>query len=131
MDRAPDSPSLGDLLSQLSRETATLVRQEVTLARTELTQNLARVGRHTSLIAAGAAIMYGGLLAVIAGVVLALIRAGLNPWLAAIVAGASILLFGYLLMQSGINAVRNDRVTPETTVATMKENAAWAKNQMR
>ncbi len=131
MERTTDNRTLGDLLSELSHETATLVRQEVALARSELTQSLARVGRHTSLIAAGAAIMYGGLLAIVAAIVLILMRAGLNPWLAALVAGVAILVLGYLLMQSGLSALRKDRVTPEATVQTLKENAAWAKNQMR
>src|SRR5581483_2074470 len=102
MERTTDNRTLGDLLSELSHETATLVRQEVALARSELTQSLARVGRHTSLIAAGAAIMYGGLLAIVAAIVLILMRAGLNPWLAALVAGVAILVLGYLLMQSGL-----------------------------
>ena len=69
MDRAVDTRSLGELLTELSRETATLVRQEVALARTELTRNVARVQRHAMLIVAGGVIAYAGLLAIVAALV--------------------------------------------------------------
>jgi xanthine/uracil permease len=131
MDRVTDNRSLGDLLSDLSRETATLVHQEVALARSELTRNVARVGRHAAMIAVGGALAYAGVLAVVSAMVLVLIRAGLTPWLAAVIAGVVILVVGYALVQMGLSALRRDPVAPEATVETMKENAAWAKNQMR
>jgi xanthine/uracil permease len=131
MDRVTDNRSLGDLLSDLSRETATLVHQEVALARSELTRNVARVGRHAAMIAVGGALAYAGVLALVSAIVLALVRAGLTPWLAAVIAGVVILVVGYALVQMGLSALRRDPVAPEATVETMKENAAWAKNQMR
>jgi type IV secretory pathway TrbD component len=117
MDRAADTRSLGDLLSELSQETATLVRQEVALARAELTRHVARMQRHAVLIVAGGVIAYAGILAVVAALVLVLIRLGLTPWLAALVAGVS--------------GLKRDPITLEQTVDTLKENAQWAKNQVR
>ena len=131
MDRAVDNRSLGDLLSELSRETATLVRQEVALARTELTRNVARVQRHAALIVAGGVIAYSGLLAIVAAIVLGLIRLGVTPWLAALVAGIGVAILGYMLLQQGLSGLKRDPLTPEQTIDTMKENAQWAKNQVR
>jgi hypothetical protein len=131
MEKITDTRSLGDLLSELSRETATLVRQEVALARSELTRNLARLGRHAALIVGGAGLAYAGLLALVASLVLGLVRAGLEPWLAALLGGVGILMVGYVLVQSGLTALRRDRITPETTVESLKESAEWAKNQVR
>jgi hypothetical protein len=131
MDKTTDTRTIGELLSELSRETATLVRQEVALARSELTRNLARIGRHTTLIAGGALLAYAGLLAIVASIVLGLVQTGLAPWLAALVTGGGILLVGYLLMHAGLSALSRDQVTPQTTVDTLKENAEWAKNQVR
>lgn len=131
MNRVPDERSLGELMSELSRETATLVRQEMALARSELTQNAARAGRHAGAIAGGGALAYAGALAIVAAIVLLLIRAGLAPWVAALVGGAVILGVGYALIQYGLTALRRDPLTPAGTVETLKENAQWAKNQMR
>jgi hypothetical protein len=131
MDRAVDTRSLGELLTELSRETATLVRQEVALARTELTSNVARVRRHAVLIVAGGVIAYAGLLAIVAALVLVLIRLGVTPWLAALGAGIGVAVLGYVLLQQGLAGLKRDPITPEQTVDTMKENAQWAKNQVR
>jgi hypothetical protein len=130
-ERVADNRSLGELLSDLSRETATLIRQEVTLARSELTYSVARVGRHAALIIGGGAIAYAGVLAIVAALVLALIRLGITPWAAALVGGIAVLTLGYLLAQRGLTALRRDQLTPAQTVETMRENAAWAKNQLR
>jgi hypothetical protein len=131
MDRVADNRSLGELLSELSRETATLLRQEVALARSELTRSLARVGRHAALIVGGGALAYAGVLAIIAGIVLVLVRAGMAPWAAALLAGIGVLVLGYMLVQQGLAALRRDQLTPVATIDTMKETAEWAKNQLR
>jgi hypothetical protein len=131
MDRVSDNRSLGELFSELSRETATLIRQEAELARTEVTASVARIGRHATLIAGGGAIAYGGLLALVAALVLGLVRMGLPAWAAALVGGIIVLAIGGLLIQRGLAALRHDQLTPTKTVETMKENAAWAKNQLR
>jgi hypothetical protein len=60
--RAPSSPktdseqraasaSLGDLLSEVSRDVSTLMRQEVELAKAELRQSTARAGKGAGLFA--------------------------------------------------------------------------------
>jgi hypothetical protein len=131
MDRVADQRSIGDLLSELSRETATLVRQEVALARTELTRSVARVQRHAVLIVAGGALAYAGMLSLVAALVLALVRFGVAPWLAALVAGLGVVALGYALLQQGLAGLKRDPITLDQTVDTMKENAQWAKNQVR
>jgi hypothetical protein len=129
-DPLADNRSLGELLSDLTRETATLIRQEIALARSELTQSATRLGRHAALIVGGGAIAYAGVLTIVAAFVLVLVRLGLAPWAAALVGGIAVLTVGYLLVQRGLTALRSDRLTPAQTVETMKENAAWAKNQL-
>jgi xanthine/uracil permease len=131
MDNVADNRSLGELLSELSRETATLVRQEIALGKSEVSRNLARVGRHAAMIAGGAAFSYAGLLAIVAAIVLGMVQAGVAPWLAALLTGIVIVIIGYALVQSGLTALKRDQVVPETTVETLKEDAQWAKNQVR
>ena len=61
-----DDCSLGELFAELARETTTLVRQEVELARTELSQQVTRVARDAAALLAGGAVVYAGILAIIA-----------------------------------------------------------------
>jgi len=70
-DRADDR-SLGDLLSQLSRETAQLVRKEMELATTEMTAKAKRAGLQVGVAAMGGALAHAGLLMLLAALVLGL-----------------------------------------------------------
>ena len=72
MEPRKDDKSLGELFSELSRDTAELVRKEVQLARTELTARASRVGRHVVYIAIGGFIAYAGVLALVAALVIVL-----------------------------------------------------------
>ena len=67
--------SLGELFSDLSQQTADLIRQEMRLAKAELSEKAADVGRHAMMIGAGVA--FG--LAAIVGAMLGLRRLGLEP----------------------------------------------------
>jgi hypothetical protein len=124
-----DDRSLGELFSELSRETTTLVRQEVDLAKTELTHKASEVGKDVGFIAAGALVAYAGLLALVATVIIALAQLGVTWWLAALIVGVVVLAIGGVLVQSGISALRNANLAPKQTMQSIQEDAQWAKNQ--
>ena len=48
-----DDRSLGELFSELTQETRTLVRQEVDLAKSEMSQKASRLGKDIGFLAAG------------------------------------------------------------------------------
>ena len=87
MEPRKDDKSLGELFSELSRDTAELVRKEVELARTELTARASRVGRHVVYIAIGGFIAYAGVLALVAALVIVLEVVGLTWWASALIVG--------------------------------------------
>lgn len=123
--------SLGELFSQLSQETTTLVHQEVELAKTELTHKAARLGKDVGFLVAGGAVGYAGLLALIATIVLALGQGGMPWWLSALVVGLIVAGIGGALLWKGLNNLKRERITPEETIETLKEDAAWAKEQTK
>ncbi len=123
--------SLGELFSQLSQETTTLVHQEVELAKTELTHKAARLGKDVGFLVAGGAVGYAGLLALIATIVLALGQAGMPWWLSALVVSLIVAGIGGALVWKGLNNLKRERITPEETIETLKEDAAWAKEQTK
>ncbi len=125
-----DDRSLGELLAELSQETAELVRREVRLAEAEMTQKAYRVGKNAGFLIAGGALAYAGLLAVVAGVIMRLGRT-VRPWLSAILVGLSVAGAGGLLALKGIDALRREGVAPQETVETLQEDREWLRDQTR
>ncbi len=123
--------SLGDLFSDLSRETTTLLRQEVQLAKAELTQSATEAARGIGMLAAGGAVAYAGLLFVLLAVVFGLIRAGLEPWLAALIVGVVVVAIGAILLLRARASLKPANLAPQKTVETLKEDAEWAKEQVQ
>jgi hypothetical protein len=58
--------SIGELFSELSQKTTTLVRQEIELAKAEMSQKASRVGKNVGFLVIGGIVAYTGLLAVVA-----------------------------------------------------------------
>jgi hypothetical protein len=121
--------SLGELFSELSRETSTLVRQEVDLAKTELTHKAAEVGMDVGFLAAGALVAYAGFLTLVAMLVVALVQLGITAWLSALIVGVVVLAVGGWLVRTGLAALRTQKMIPKQTTETLQEDAQWAKNQ--
>src|SRR5688500_14627804 len=101
MDARRDDRSLGQLFGDLSRQLTTLVRQEFELARTEVTSRAGAATRDAALIGVGGALAYAGLLVLLAAVVLVLVQAGLEPWLAALIVGLLVAAAGGALVMRG------------------------------
>ncbi len=123
--------SLGELFSELSRETSTLVRQEVALAKTELTAKASQVGRDVGFLAAGGAVAYAGLLAIIAGIIILIGDLINNMWLSALIVGLIIAGIGYYLVQKGLSDLKNANLAPEQTIESLKENKEWVQEQTK
>jgi uncharacterized membrane protein YqjE len=124
--------SLGELFGELTRETSTLVRQEVALAKVELTQKATSVGKDLGFLAAGGAVAYAGFLALIAAVIYFLVEVVRWPlWVSAGIVGLLVAAIGAFLVWKGINALKNEDLTPHQTVRTLQEDAEWAKQQVQ
>jgi hypothetical protein len=123
-----DDRSLGELFSELAQETSTLVRQEVTLAKTEVSDKASRAGKHVGILAAGGALAYAGLLAILAAVIV-LLNMIMPLWVAALLVGLVAVVVGYLLVKRGLDALKREDFTPRETIETLKEDQQWAKDQ--
>jgi len=122
--------SLGELFAELASETSTLVRQEVELAKTEMTHKATRVGRDVGTIGAGGAIAYAGFLVLLSAATLGLGQ--LIPlWVSALVVGIVVVVVGYVIVQRGMSALKRANIAPSETIQTLKEDAAWAKEQTK
>jgi len=124
-----DERSLGELLSELSRETSVLVRKEVELATTEITAKARTAGTHVAVVATGGALAHAALLVLLAAIVMGLTQLGLAAWLAAGIVAIVVAMAGYSLIQMGVSRLRATRIVPVHTVQSLKEDAKWTTRQ--
>ncbi len=128
MQGGRDDRSLGELFAELAQETSTLVRQEVNLAKVEMSDKASRVGRQVGVLAAGGAVAYAGLLAILAAVIVLLDNV-MPLWLSALLVGIAVAVVGYLLVRRALDALKREDFAPRQTIETLKEDQRWAKDQ--
>ena len=126
-----DERSLGELFSDLSKQTSTLVHQEVELARHELTRSITSVARESALIAIGGLLAYLGVLVVLIGIAWLLSQLGVAIWLAFLIVGAVTVLIGAIVGLRAWQSLQKVRVVPEQTIETLKDDVQLAKDQTR
>ena len=125
----PDQ-SLGDLFGNLTSDLSELLRSEMELARVEIREEAAKAGRAAGMLGAGGLIAYLGLglLAMAAAWGLAeVVDAG---W-AFLIVGLVIAAIGAVVLMKGRDQLREVRPVPEETVETWKEDARWARAQLK
>ena len=130
MAQLRDERSLGDLFSDLSRETTTLVRQEIQLAKAELTQSATEAARGIGMLVAGGAVAYAGLLFLLLALVFGLIEAGWDAWISALVVGLVVVAIGAVLVLRARESLKPANLAPRRTIETLKEDQEWAKEQI-
>lgn len=127
-DELSDRP-VGDLVQQLSQQTAALVRQEMRLAQVELQEKGKRAGIGAGMFGGAGLVALYGVGALIAAAIL-LIGTALEPWLAAVIVGAVLLAVAGLLALLGRKQV--DKATPpkpERAMESVQRDVAHVKER--
>jgi uncharacterized membrane protein YqjE len=122
--------SIGELFSELASETGLLIRQEIALAKVELTQKATRVGRNVGYLVLGGAVAYAALLALLSALII-LLANYMPAWVAALVVAVLVGVVGAVLISKALAALKKTEIAPRQTVETLKEDAQWAKQQMK
>ena len=120
---------LGELFSELAKETATLVRHEVELAKVEMAAKAKSAGYDAAQVAIGGIISYFGALALLAALVLGL--GELMPlWASALIVGLAVIAVGGVLAFFGVRALQRLDPAPRQTLRTLQENKQWLREQV-
>jgi hypothetical protein len=127
--RTQEEPSVATLFGELATETTTLVRKEFQLARAEITHNLSKAVGGIVLLVAGGVTALLAVQALIACVILVLMR-WFEPWLSALIVGGVLLLIGIVLALVGKSRLDPSKLTPRRTIATLRQDGAWAREQL-
>lgn len=131
MERHEESRGIGDLLGDLGRQVSTLVRKEIDLARVEVTSSIGRMGRGAAMAGAGGALLYAGVLVLLGAIVLGLVEAGLDGWLAALIVAVGALIVGAIVTSIGVKQIQTTDVAPTQTVETVRESVEFVKEQIQ
>jgi hypothetical protein len=121
----------GELLKELSQQTATLMRQELELAKAELAQKGKQLGAGAGLLVGGAVVALLALGALTAGLI-AVLATVIATWLAALIVAVV-----YAALAGGLAIAGRGRIqkaappAPEQTIETVKEDVQWAKTRAR
>lgn len=121
---------IAGLFGDLAREGTRLLRQEIALAKSEMLAKLAQIGRGAGELIAGGLILFAGFLVLLAAAVLGLSQV-VPPWAAALIVGGVVLLIGLGLAVKGRRDMTAEKLAPGRTLRTLREDADWAREQMR
>jgi membrane protein len=117
-----DDQSVGELVQQLSQQTAALVRQEMRLATVELQQKGKKAGIGAGMFGGAGVVALYGVGALIAAAILG-IATFLEPWIAAVIVGVVLLAVAGILALTGKKQVEQaGPPVPEEAVESAKRD---------
>lgn len=128
---APE-PSMASLAGGIVNDAQTLIKQELALAKREVADEL--IKGKTALMTLGTSIGIGLVGAVLLGFMLVYFLHGVWSELLSLgachgIVGAALVILGRGLFLLGKKRARAVNLMPEQTIATMKDNFQWIKNQ--
>ena len=120
---------IGELVRDLSEQTATLVRKELQLAQLEMTEKGKRAGVGAGLFGSAGVVALYGVGALVAAAIL-LLATSLEPWLSALIVA------GVLLVGAGVAALMGKKQVeqavppqPEQAVQSTKRDVETVKGR--
>src|SRR5215207_3941589 len=126
------SRPVGELLRELAEGSTSLIRHEARLAQLEVTDTLRGVGIGTAFVVSGGILLLLGALALLTGLIMLGGDQWLRDryWLAALI--VFVLAAGVALWcaSRGRTLLSPRQLAPDETVATLKEDTAWLKQQL-
>ena len=122
---------MGEVFKQLSDDLSTLVRQELRLAQAEMTEKGKRAGFGAGMFG-GAGVIGLVALGTFSAFLIAALSKAMDVWLAALIVTVTYVALAGMLALSGKQRVSQaSPAVPEQTIETLKEDARWAKTQVK
>jgi uncharacterized membrane protein YqjE len=126
----PDSQSIGQLLSEATRDISELVRKEMQLAKVELREEATKASKAGAKVGAATVIGYLALLLASFAIVWGLGEILGIGWSFLIVAVVYAVIAA-ALFANGRKQLRKISPMPRQTMETLKEDASWAQAQTK
>lgn len=113
--------SIADLIRHLATDLSTLLGKEISLAKSEVRESVSEVQTAVGAIVTGATTAIAGLVVLLMSAVYGLSNV-VEPWLAALIVGASALLIGYLMVNSAKQKMSASSMVPDRTMESAKKD---------
>ena len=126
---APE-PSLGELFGSLTNDLSQLVRSEMELARVEIREEAGKAGKAAGMLGAGALAAYLALILLTSAAAWGLAEVVDAGW-AFLIVGLVVAAVAAALLLTGRKKLGDVRPVPDQTVDTLKEDARWARAQVK
>ena len=130
MATLPESRSIGELLRDLASDSTALVRQELALAQAEAQEKLHQSVAGGSMVVVSALLAFAGLIILLQAAVYGLEKAGLEPWLAALIVGGVVVVIGLLLVQKARHDLTAQSLTAGRTAANLRKDLNLVKGHV-
>ena len=118
--------SIGELLGQLANNSAALVRDEISLARQEMTEKIKFFRSGVMTIAIGAVVGLIAVMTLTAAAVIGLAHL-MDAGYAALIVGGVLAIIGGIIAFNGMNRLKQTSLKPEQTIETLEEDKEWLK----
>jgi uncharacterized membrane protein YqjE len=123
--------SVGELVQELSQQTATLVRQEMRLAQVELEEKGKRAGTGAGMFGGAGLVALYGVGAVVAAVIM-LVATATEPWISALIVGVVLLATAGILALLGRRQVEQATPPkPERAIESVQHDVEHVKERVR
>ena len=122
--------SVPEVLQDIVGNIQEIIRSEFRLAKAEVKEEASKAAPPLTMIVVGAAIAFYALGFLIFTLVMGLATV-MPTWLAALIVGAVLGLMALVMITTASKRLKQVNKVPERTIETMKENAQWAKNQIK
>ena len=119
------------LLSEALTHVSNLVRKEVDLARTEVSENLTRAGVAIGLLVGAIVVALVALNVLAAALVAALTALGLDAGWAAIIVGGGLAIVAGIMVAKGLNDLKLSSIAPTRTAKNVRRDAETVKETMQ
>ena len=118
------------LLRRLVDEFSVLFRKEIALAKAEAVQSFSHLKAAAINIASGGAVLFAGLLVLLAAAVLGLSHV-VADWLAALIVSGIVSIVGFVMINSGKNKFDSSSLKPERTQRALQQDKEMVERRMQ
>jgi uncharacterized membrane protein YqjE len=122
---------LGDVLKRFGQDASTLVKQEITLAKLELRESVKGLAKDAGKLGTAAGLGLFGGIALLAFVIIGLGDLINNYWLSSLIVAVLLLGAAALMARGALEHMKRNRIAPQETVQTLKEDQRWAKREVQ
>ena len=118
------------ILQEILEHLTEIIRSEFRLARAEVGQDLERVRKASTLLAAGAVFGLYALGFILLSLVYGL-ASTLPLWLAALIVGVGVSVLAAVFLQIGRKKIKQASLKLDETIGSLEENVTWIKKRAR